>query len=80
MPFSLYPERTFAERLKKARVERGFEQIELAKKAGLAKDLIWRWENGGYGPRKWALSKVAKVLGVPAEYLLNGTPKEERAA
>ena len=80
VPFSLYPERTFAERLKKTRIERGLEQTELSKKAGLAKDLIWRWENGGYGPRKWALSKVAKVLSVSPDYLLHGTSHDERDA
>ena len=72
IPFSLLSEATFRDRLRKVRAERGLTQKQLARQAGLAWDLVYRWERGMHGARPRNLEKVAGVLGVSVDYLLNG--------
>jgi len=62
--FSVLPEATFAQRLRKARIQKGFGQTELALAAGLSENLVWRWETGLHGPSPRKLRDVARVLGV----------------
>jgi len=65
-------ERTFAERVKKARVRLGMTQKQLAVRAGLAMALVWRWERGRHGGRQRSVERVGDVLGVPPAYLVAG--------
>jgi transcriptional regulator with XRE-family HTH domain len=46
VPLGLLPEATSPDKLRKARIEAGLTQKELALAAGLSKDLVWRWEMG----------------------------------
>jgi transcriptional regulator with XRE-family HTH domain len=63
-------ERTFAERVKKARVRLGLTQKQLSVRAGLSKDLVWWWERGWHGPRRASVERIGDVLGVPSAYLV----------
>jgi len=74
------PERTFPERLRKARLERGLNQKELSLAAGVSRDLVYRWENGLHGALRRTLGRVAAVLGVSAEYLRDGSVVVREAA
>ena len=69
LPFSVLPEATFPQRLRKLRIQEGFGQRELAGAAGLSKDLIWRWESGLHGPSQRKLEAVASVFGVAVDRL-----------
>lgn len=71
--FSRYRTGTFAERIKKARSERRLTQKQLARRAGLSQDLIYRWERGMHGARAGSLDRVCAVLGVSPSYLRYGT-------
>jgi len=80
LPFSVLPEATFPQRLRKLRIQKGFGQKELSEAAGLSKDLVWRWESGLHGPSRRKLEAVAAVLGVEAEYLFKENPLEVSVA
>ena len=73
---SRYPSGTFAQRLKKLRVENGLKQRELALKAGLSREMVYRWEKGLSRPSKRLLKKVASVLNTTMEYLMGGKDRE----
>jgi transcriptional regulator with XRE-family HTH domain len=72
VPFSVLRERTFAERVKKARVQHGLTQKALSVRAGMSKDSIWRWERGWHGARQRSVERIGDVLGVEAAYLRAG--------
>lgn len=69
LPFSVFPDGAFPQRLSRLRVQKGFGQTELALAAGLSKDLIWRWNPGCMGRAGGKLEAVAGGLGVEAECL-----------
>ena len=48
--------------IKKARLEAGLTQIEIAEKLGVAQAQYARWENGGRNPRKGTVEKLAEIL------------------
>ncbi len=64
---------SFSQRLKKARIEKGFSQTELGKLVNIHYTQIGRYENKGAHPSADVLAKIANVLGVSSEYLLNGS-------
>ena len=72
IPFSRFRDGTFSERIRKVRVERGFTQTGLAKQAGLAENLLYRWERELHGASRRTLQRVSEVLGVSPSYLLTG--------
>jgi transcriptional regulator with XRE-family HTH domain len=72
LPFSVFGDTTFAQRLKRLRLECGLTQKQLSLKAGLAKDLVWRWERELWGARRRSVERVAAVLQVEPEYLTKG--------
>ena len=72
VPFSWFGEGTFSERIRKARVEKGFTQTALAKEAGLSVDLLYRWERERHGASSRNLRRVSAILGVSSHYLLTG--------
>lgn len=72
MPFTVIIEATFAQQLKKLRLERGLKQKELSLAAELNKDLVHLREQEYRQPRRRSLERVAAVLEVTVEYLRGG--------
>jgi transcriptional regulator with XRE-family HTH domain len=64
---------SFAIRLKKARVDKGLSQTELANLVGIHYTQIGRYENKGSQPSADVLAKLANALEVSSDFLMNGT-------
>ena len=64
---------TFSERLKKARLEKGYSKSDLAKEIGIHYSQIGRYEEKGAQPSAEVLGKLANILEVSTDYLMNGT-------
>lgn len=64
---------TFSERLKKTLLEKGFSKSDLAKEIGVHYSQIGRYEEKGAQPSAEVLAKLANVLEVSTDYLMNGT-------
>jgi transcriptional regulator with XRE-family HTH domain len=63
---------TFGEKVKKARKEKKMSQDELAKTVSVSRRTITSWETDTALPRTRAVYEtLAKVLGVPLNYLLS---------
>ena len=67
---------SFAQRLKKARINKGLSQTELGHLAGIHYTQIGRYENKGAQPSADILAKLANALEVSSDYLTNGTPDD----
>jgi len=67
---------SFAQRLKKARIDKGLSQTELGNLAGIHYTQVGRYENKGAQPSAEILSKLANALGVSSDYLINGNTDE----
>lgn len=61
---------TLVERIKKIAKQKNMNLKETAIKAGIGENSIYRWKD--QNPTSESLSKVADVLGVSVDYLLNG--------
>ena len=59
----------FAERLKELRTEAGLNQEQLAKKIGVSRMTIYRWENNDNPPSDENLLLLAQLFKVPTLYL-----------
>jgi transcriptional regulator with XRE-family HTH domain len=59
-----------AVKLKELRRRRVLTLEELAKKAGVGRNTIWRLEHGVMGAQPRTIRKLAKALGVEAEDLV----------
>lgn len=72
--------REFAKRLQRARVAKGWNQSELARRAGMGRWNISGYERGKNLPYPNALRKLADVLGVDPQELLPSSlvPSVER--
>lgn len=66
----------FGERLKELRSKNKFTQSELAKLAGLHYTQIGRYEKGKTMPSSDILKKLADVLSVSIDYLIEGSIEE----
>ncbi|HBH50208.1 MAG TPA: transcriptional regulator [Bacteroidales bacterium] len=66
----------FGERLKKARLEKGFSKSDLAKEIGVHYSQIGRYEDKGANPAADVLAKLANALEVSSDYLMNGTSND----
>lgn len=64
---------TLGERLKKARTDKGMSQSDLASAAGIHYTQIGRYENKGAQPSADVLAKIANVLEVSSDFLMNGS-------
>jgi transcriptional regulator with XRE-family HTH domain len=64
---------TFSERLKKARLEKGFSKSDLAGEIGVHYSQIGRYEEKGAQPSADVLAKLANILEVSSDFLMNGT-------
>lgn len=74
--------RLVARNVRRMRLERGYSQGELARRAGLAKQTLSSIEAGEANPTVLTLSAVADGLGVPVAHLLTeyGSPVLVRRA
>ena len=55
--------------IKKARLEAGLTQIEVAEKLGVAQAQYARWENGGRNPKDETVEKLAEIFDTSFEIL-----------
>jgi len=65
----LLPEATFAQWLKKLRLERGLKRKEVSLAAEMNKGVVYLWEREYRRPRWRSLERAASVLGVTAPYI-----------
>jgi transcriptional regulator with XRE-family HTH domain len=63
--------RGIGERIKQARLQAGLQQFEVAKRCGVSRAAVSNWECG-QGIRSQKLIEYARVVGVPAEWLITG--------
>jgi len=70
----------FAERLRQLRKQKNLSQTEFAQLVGLHWNHIGRYERGTSRPSADALHKLAAVLGVSADYLIEGTTDDAAKA
>jgi transcriptional regulator with XRE-family HTH domain len=59
------------ERIKQARLQSGLQQLEVAERCGVSRAAVSNWENG-LGIKSLNLIEYARVVGVPAEWLITG--------
>lgn len=70
---------TLGERMARLRRAKGWNQRELAERAGTKSTQISKFERGTYQPRLETLAKLAEVLESTTDFLLTGRqPKEAR--
>ncbi|EMB79888.1 Cro/CI family transcriptional regulator [Streptococcus mutans 11VS1] len=55
--------------IKKARLNTGLTQIEVAEKLGVAQAQYARWENGGRNPKDETVEKLAEIFDTSFEIL-----------
>ena len=55
--------------IKKARLDAGLTQLEVAEKLGVAQAQYTRWENGGRNPKDETVEKLAEIFGTSFEIL-----------
>ena len=67
----------FADTLKRLRIEKGLSQIQLGKQMSVSNSTIARWENGSRLPDFAMLSRLAEVLGVDVNVLLNSAAQSD---
>lgn len=70
----------FAQRLRELRKQKDLSQTELGKLAGLHYTHIGRYERGTSRPSGDTLKRLADVLGVTSDYLLEGAADEAARA
>ncbi|PHM39916.1 helix-turn-helix domain-containing protein [Xenorhabdus miraniensis] len=73
-------ENGFAQRLRELRRQKGLSQSELGKLAELHYTHIGRFERGTSRPGSDTLKRLADVLGVSSDYLLEGAETEAAKA
>jgi transcriptional regulator with XRE-family HTH domain len=70
----------FADRLRRIRQQQGLHQAQLAEKVGLHPNQIGRYERGTSQPSGEALKRLAGILGVSADYLIEGSTEDAAKA
>ncbi len=68
---------TTGDRIRRARMEGGLSQKELAERLGVSSPTVGQWESGRRNPKDETLQRIAAALGVDVyelkpPYLLNG--------
>lgn len=58
------------ENIRKLRIERGLNQVELGRALGVAKQTVSNWENSNIQPSVDMLVKIARYFSVSTDYLL----------
>lgn len=69
-----------ANRIRQARLAKGWTQDEFARELGVGVRNVSRWELGQAVPRAKALRRIAEVLGCSVEDLLDAQPDDAEAA
>jgi transcriptional regulator with XRE-family HTH domain len=64
-------------RIRDARVQRGYTQAQMARALKTHERQIVRWERGESHPRPRAAAAIAEFLGVPIEHLFAGDTVSE---
>ncbi len=67
---------SLSERLKKARLEKGYSKSDLAKEINVHYSQIGRYEEKGAQPSADILAKLANALEVTSDFLMNGTSED----
>jgi transcriptional regulator with XRE-family HTH domain len=70
----------FAQRLRELRKQHGFSQAVLGERVGVHYTHIGRYERGRSRPAADTLKRLADVLGVSGDYLLEGAVEEAARA
>lgn len=65
------PSETMAERIQRLRKAAGYSQNTLAKRLGITRNAIIKWEQGESTPSR-RLAELAVLLGTTSDYLLTG--------
>lgn len=68
---------TLGEKIKKARIENGFTQEELAEKLMVSRQAITKWEKDRGMPDVGNLKILAELLNVSVDYLLDDGEKAD---
>ena len=68
---------TFAEAIRKLRIERGLSQVQLAEQIYVTRSTIARWESGSRMPDAVMISRLAKCLGTSTSALFSLLSGEE---
>ena len=58
------------QRIFEMRTQCGWNQVELARRLGVAKQTVSNWENENIQPSIEMLIRISKLLGVTTDYLL----------
>lgn len=66
------PDPAFGERLAAARRQAGFTQSELASRAGVTLNSVWRYETGRRPEDYDVLARLAEAVGASVDFLLRG--------
>ena len=66
---------TIGESIKNARVAKGYTISDLARKAGITFQTLYKWETGKTYPNVFNLIPIADVLGVTLDELVGRTVK-----
>ena len=67
----------FSETLSKLRTEKGLSRQELADKMYVTRTAVARWENGTRLPNAMMITRLAEVLGVDVNVLLNASAQSD---
>jgi len=63
---------SIGERIKKARLQNGLSQVELAEAANVSQPTVANWETDSHAPRQPALLKLAEILNSSPQWFLAG--------
>lgn len=66
----------FSERLKTLRKEAGLTQVDIAEKLGISQPAYASWERGVKKPTQENLIKIAQILSVSIDYLLDNSDED----
>ena len=67
----------FSKTLKMLRTERGISQIQLAEQLFVDRSTISRWESGNRIPDNMIIARLAKLLDVDINFLLNAAAESD---
>lgn len=68
---------TFGDKLRKARLQKGWTQEQLAQQIGIAKSTLTGYEKGNREPDVFKIKRILEILDVDSDYLL-GVSREPK--
>jgi transcriptional regulator with XRE-family HTH domain len=71
---------TIGQRIRKARLDRGWTQADLSFRTGVRESMICKYELDHHTPNPKTLSRIADALGVSVDYLLGRREPHESQA